>query len=101
MFFYIKSNEGKYVSYDSNFKSYATINYNLVKSSGSTSAEISQCSASTYAKFLSLPELAGVPANMLYCPPIDFAKEIQTGDIEVTLSACKSTGTVTCSSDYR
>jgi len=74
----------------------------LQKSSGTTYGQVSQCSASTYAQFLSLPELAGVPANMLFCPPIDFAQEIQTGDVEVYVSACNATTSkVICASDYR
>ena len=75
MFFYIKD-DGKFVGYDTSFQTFATIKYNLVKGSGSTLGHVTQCSASVYAEFSTQPELKGVPANMLFCAPIDFAKEI-------------------------
>jgi hypothetical protein len=61
MFFYIKANNGTFINYDTTFEAFATIDYRLVKGGVITKGKVSQCSSTTYAKFLSLPELAGVP----------------------------------------
>ena len=80
MFFIIKSNDGTYVPYNDLFKSYATINYKLGASGPLLT--ISQCSSTDFSNLLNtLPELKGIPANSVYCPPINVASYIQKGEI--------------------
>ena len=73
---------GVMVPYDDTFKSYATIKF--VQSSGTT-GEFAPCGSAidAYKSLIDQPEIKASSISNTLCMPIDFAVDIQAGNIDV------------------
>jgi hypothetical protein len=79
IFIFVQDTAEKSVSYDDEFRKYATLEYIEKDREGAvvSTGEFGACDADTYKEFYKLPALSVVEFDNIFCPPIDIASKIQ------------------------